>query len=245
VAGPNLTSLGLAAFAEVCDGLPRIIACAKDREGRYTYANQAFAERAGRKHVADVIGRCAADLFAPDVAERVEAQDREILETGRPLQDHLEAIVADDGTAAWWITSKARLLADDTTVLGVLCLSLEVSPLRTATDAEHQSLADVVARVRADPSVPFRVGDIAAAMGVSTAVLDRATRRAFGLSPSQLLLRLRIEEAMHRLSHGTDPLGVVAQACGFYDQSSFTRQFRAATGMTPGAYRTARPFRFS
>ena len=28
------------------------------------------------------------------------------------------------------------------------------------------------------------------------------------------------------------------RACGFYDQSSFTRQFRSVLGLTPGAYRS-------
>ena len=38
-----------------------------------------------------------------------------------------------------------------------------------------------------------------------------------------------------------DALGEIAAACDFYDQSSFTRQFRFVLGLTPGAYRTAAP----
>jgi AraC-like DNA-binding protein len=32
-------------------------------------------------------------------------------------------------------------------------------------------------------------------------------------------------------------VAAIAGECGFYDQSSFTRQFQRAVGMTPGAYR--------
>jgi AraC-like DNA-binding protein len=35
-------------------------------------------------------------------------------------------------------------------------------------------------------------------------------------------------------------LGDIASECGFYDQSSFTKQFRAVLGVTPGAYRRLR-----
>jgi len=49
--------------------------------------------------------------------------------------------------------------------------------------------------------------------------------------------RLRIEHAVRLLSTTDLTAGEIAAACGFYDQSSFTRQFRAVLGLTPGAYR--------
>ena len=63
------------------------------------------------------------------------------------------------------------------------------------------------------------------------------------LAPTHLLLRVRIEESMHMLSHGDCTLADIAARCGFYDQSNFTRQFRAATGVTPGTYRSLHPYR--
>jgi two-component system response regulator YesN len=54
-----------------------------------------------------------------------------------------------------------------------------------------------------------------------------------------LLQRLRLEHAVRLLSTTTLTAGEIASACGFYDQSSFTRQFRAVLGLTPGAYRVA------
>ena len=43
--------------------------------------------------------------------------------------------------------------------------------------------------------------------------------------------------AVRLLSATSLTAGEIASACGFYDQSSFTRQFRAVLGLTPGAYR--------
>jgi AraC-like DNA-binding protein len=41
---------------------------------------------------------------------------------------------------------------------------------------------------------------------------------------------------MHLL-HGDDSIACIGQACGFSDQSAFTRKFKAETGFSPRAYR--------
>ena len=46
-----------------------------------------------------------------------------------------------------------------------------------------------------------------------------------------------LEQAVRLLSTTSLTAGEIASACGFYDQSSFTRQFRSVLGLTPGAYR--------
>ena len=48
---------------------------------------------------------------------------------------------------------------------------------------------------------------------------------------------IRDEHAVRLLSSTSLTAGEIASACGFYDQSSFTRQFRSVLGLTPGAYR--------
>jgi AraC-like DNA-binding protein len=42
--------------------------------------------------------------------------------------------------------------------------------------------------------------------------------------------------AMHLL-HGNESIACIGQACGFSDQSAFTRKFKAETGFSPRAYR--------
>ena len=78
--------------------------------------------------------------------------------------------------------------------------------------------------------------DLAAAAGLSRYYFLRAFRRALGVTPHAYLTGRRIAAAKTFLA-GSAPLSEVAVACGFYDQSHFTRSFKGCTGVTPGQYR--------
>ena len=73
--------------------------------------------------------------------------------------------------------------------------------------------------------------------GLSTSQLQREFRRLFRMSPSEYVMRLRLQLARRQLTESNDAVGTIAQACGFYDQSHFTRAFKKYTGLTPLAYR--------
>ena len=57
------------------------------------------------------------------------------------------------------------------------------------------------------------------------------------MSPTDYLLKVRLLMARRLLEQGQAQVGDVAQQCGFYDQSHFSRAFRAATGLRPLDYR--------
>jgi len=103
--------------------------------------------------------------------------------------------------------------------------------------SNHTGLHAAIEFTRRSYAEPLKVADLAAAAGLTIAQLERATRRALGVSPKQLLIRTRIDEAVRLLDDTAVPLATIAGQCGFYDQSSFTRQFQRAVGITPGAYR--------
>ena len=237
-------SLSLAAFAELFDGLPRVMACAKGADRKYMYANQMFAERAGCRRVSQVIGRTAIELFASDLAAAYDAQDDSVLDTGRPLQDQLELIGTPGAKPRWHVTSKVRLLSDSAEVLGVLCVSVEVvgQEVHGIDGSGAAEVSAVISQVRKSLEVQHRIGDLAGRAGLSPAQFERYVKRAYGLAPRQLVQRLRFDEAMHLLTHTELSIAEVAVACGFYDQPSFTRQFRDATGFTPATYRAGHPF---
>jgi PAS domain S-box-containing protein len=226
----------VAALHDVFVGVPHTMFCVKGVDGRYLAVNQAFAERAGRS-VAGVLDRTAAELFPADLAASYEAQDRRVLQSGEAIRNELELILRPDGTRGWYVTTKTRLLDERGEVVGIVAVSYD---LRSgAGDDRHPRLQAAIDLARRRFAEPVRVDELAAAAGLSLPQLDRALRRALGLSPKQLLLRARLDEAMRRLDDTDLPIATIASECGYYDQSSFTRQFRRAVGMTPGVYRAA------
>jgi PAS domain S-box-containing protein len=231
-----------AAIVELVDGLPSAVASVKSPDGRYVHVTEAFAERVGRRSVAEVIGRTVHELFPPDLAASYAAQDEIVLTTGKPLHDHLEVIEHVDGSRRWYVTSKVRLLASEPPgpplVVGVASMSVDLrSPDAGDLAVHHRGLATALDHVRAHLDARLGVDDLAARASLTRAQLDRACRRALGASITAVVRRIRLDEAMHRLSHTEQPIGDVAAACGFYDQSELTRRFRSATGVTPARYR--------
>jgi AraC-like DNA-binding protein len=59
------------------------------------------------------------------------------------------------------------------------------------------------------------------------------------ITPRAWLTSVRLDAAMRALEGSSAPVAEIAQACGFGDQSAFTRRFRRHVGLTPTAYRAA------
>lgn len=81
------------------------------------------------------------------------------------------------------------------------------------------------------------IADVADACNLSRGYFIRAFREATGMTPYQWLLNQRVDRARHLISTSNAPLAEVAVACGFADQSHFTRVFSAIAGRTPGTWR--------
>ncbi|MGE4221686.1 MAG: PAS-domain containing protein, partial [Alphaproteobacteria bacterium] len=73
-----------ARFRAVIDQVPNMLAI-RTLEGRYTIVNRLYRERVGRDE-ADIEGCMVADVFPPDIAEALVAQEREMLRLGEPVE---------------------------------------------------------------------------------------------------------------------------------------------------------------
>ena len=65
--------------------------------------------------------------------------------------------------------------------------------------------------------------------------LIRSFKKNFGITPHQYLLLVKIIHAKNLLSKGASCVNA-SLACGFYDQSHFTRNFKKAFGISPSNY---------
>ncbi len=81
---------------------------------------------------------------------------------------------------------------------------------------------------------------LAAECGLSVRHFARAFQQSTGAPPHRWLLKRRVERAQELLQDPKLPLTEIALACGFADQSHFTRVFTGAVGVSPGAWRRCR-----
>lgn len=93
-------------------------------------------------------------------------------------------------------------------------------------------VTDYIARHLAE-AIPLQT--LAELAGLSPWRFSIVFRRHMGVPPHRYISLCRIERARELLRLGT-PAAAVADACGFYDQSHFSRHFKHHCGMTPGQY---------
>ena len=178
------------------------------------------------------------DLFPAYLAREYEAQDRQILETGEPLLARLECIRNADGSIGWYVTNKQPLRDLSRRMIGIVSVSQDLEE-PAESSLKLSRLAEVAEHIRTHLDEPLRVEQLAAIAGLSLTQFERRMRRVFRLSPKQFTIKCRMDEATRRLTETKQSLGDIALACGFTDQSAFTRQFKSAMGTTPGEFRRA------
>jgi AraC family transcriptional regulator len=97
-------------------------------------------------------------------------------------------------------------------------------------------LARVRERLHDAPAEALAVSALAREAGVHPVYLTRRFRQHYGSSITGYRRALRVARARALLTRD-EPLSQVALAAGFVDQSHLSRAFKAATGLTPAAYR--------
>ncbi len=210
----------------------------KDAELVYIAANPAMARLCGMDRADALIGRRAVDLFPRKEAERFEAFDREVMRSGRPMHDRLERVAAGRGRPAWLLYSRVPVHDHTGGLVGIAASARRLDET-AAHGPRFARLAAAVDWLEANLDQPLDLAALAGAAGVSPAQVERDFHAAFAMPPRRFQHKLRIERACAALA-GTSPIAEIAVACGYADQSAFTRRFRAVAGCTPSAWRHRR-----
>jgi AraC-like DNA-binding protein len=93
----------------------------------------------------------------------------------------------------------------------------------------------IVEDVETSPEL-LRVDDLCTRFDISERTLQRLLHKRIGLGPKWLIRRRRLQEAADRLRDSDAELAGIAVDLGYADQAHFTRDFRKATGLTPGEF---------
>ena len=141
---------------------------------------------------------------------------------GASLTDQVHALMTDDPES-----TEAHATARS-------AVEAALRPL-LPVDEEGLLVNAVVGHVEHTPDL-LRVEELCARFDVSERALQRLLSRRIGLSPKWLIRRRRLQEAADRLRDEDPSLAGIAADLGYADQPHFTRDFRTATGLTPGEF---------
>jgi AraC family transcriptional regulator len=110
-------------------------------------------------------------------------------------------------------------------------------PTGSGLGLDRGRLRRVLAYVEERLAEDITVADLAKVACLSIFHFTRAFAATMGVPPHRYVSQRRLESAKAMIATGRVSLSEIAHDCRFSSQSSFTRAFRRATGMTPAEYR--------
>jgi len=209
---------------------------AKDREGVLLAANQYLVELYEFRTETELIGHTDFDLLPRRLAEKFRRDDLQIMERRKPATKIVEIFLNRQGIPSWFITSKYPILSKANQVLGVMGIIQDYHQSRELFSGQ-QSMARVMNHLHTQFREKLSIPQLAEMGGISLRQFERRFKNHFNLTPQQYLIKLRIHESCDLLMQPNLKIGSIAIDLGFYDQSSFTVQFKKAMGLTPLQYR--------
>ncbi|WP_018133182.1 response regulator [Effusibacillus pohliae] len=103
-------------------------------------------------------------------------------------------------------------------------------------DRSKQAAALAMSYLQQRYAQDIRLEDVASHVGLSPSYFSRVFKEAYGVTFTDALTQIRMEEAKKRLQQG-ESVKAVALSVGYRDPNYFTRMFKKVTGRSPRAYR--------
>ncbi|GCE13037.1 helix-turn-helix domain-containing protein [Tengunoibacter tsumagoiensis] len=132
--------------------------------------------------------------------------------------------------------------ADRSDLLSLLLQQLDLLLQRTASapplSISEKLAAEAERYMQERYHHPLTIGEIASALGISSATLRKHVVQARGCAPIVFLQRLRARHACELLQTSDLTLETIARLCGYDSASHLSRHLKKITGKTPGAWRT-------
>ena len=223
------------AFRLMFDQQPNVFFFVKDLESRLIVASEPMLTRLGHEREVDVIGQLDENFYPEQVAKAYRADDALVFRTGKPLINRLEVWYDEQRTLTWFLTTKVPLRGNNGKIIGLMGLTR-----RDESRSRHQSNSEVtliVSHIQKNTGRILSTAELARECSLSERTLYRKIHQTLGVTPYELMLRIRIESAAEALIQTTDKVIDIAQAHAFCDQSAFTQHFRKRIGLTPKQFR--------
>ncbi len=162
------------------------VAAAKDTGGRYLFANPAFEGLVGAAS-GDLVGKTDDQLFPPDVAATLRANDRRVLEAEGPLEIE-ETLALGDGVRVY-LSLRFPLRDHDGRIYGIGSISTDITERRRATErlaAQFEATRALAGAATLEEAAPRILEVVGRSLRWDVGILWLVDGRANALKPARL-----------------------------------------------------------
>lgn len=235
---PSIDALSVSQLEDVLDHLRDVAFFLQAPDQRFIGANRAMLDLCGVERREQFLGRRAGDFFDNDTSKRFEDLHHEVMRARKPARHRLEKVTSRSSRGVWLLSGRWPVLRESGELIGVAGIA-RLMVASEKKDSSYRRLSEAAATLQANPAGRLNVVDLARSYGGSVSQLERDFCAVFGVSPRRLHSQMRLEMAVDLLS-GQQSIAEIAYACGYKDQSAFSRQFSSVFGISPSAFRSER-----
>ncbi len=221
------------------DNLPEIYLFVKNRKSQFTKVNSSLLHMLGLADEREMLGKTDLDFYPLEIAQKYIEEDQEVMKQRKGYVNRIWLVPGPDGHLVWYLCSKIPLYSRSGKVIGIAGTLRDYKTAGAVLEPYHE-MADIIEYITRKYAAKIELHCLAEMACLSVSQFERRFKKLFQLSPLQYILKVRIHRACHFLSQSSMGITQIAQECGFYDHSYFTRKFSKIIGMTPKKYRNSR-----
>ncbi len=223
-------------LAELFSTLPMVAFLAKDQHSRFVCANARTLRIFNLEHEWQMLGRMDRDFFSHELAASFVEEDRRVMRTGKMRVYYSQMVPDISGPLNWYVVAVSPLRDTQGQTCGVAMVLYDMREVGGVA-RPFQQLEPALRHLHTHFRERIETKQLAALTHLSERQFTRLFTHLLGEPPMRYLISQRIRAACQDLLSTSHTAGTIALDCGFYDQSAFTRAFRAHTGLTPATYR--------
>lgn len=208
----------------------------KDKNGLIIAANQLTWERCGCSNEEEIIGKTDFDFFPKDLAEKFVQDDRKVIETGVPIINMPELAPNKEGVIQCYVTNKMPLYDNDGEIIGMAGTTTSVEFFHDALKPFLQ-IAPAIEYIKDNYCETISIPELAEMAGLKIRKFENTFKEVFQITPQTYIIKMRLHDACLKLTTTSMSIADIATSVGFYDHSTFTRQFSKHMEIKPVQYR--------
>lgn len=224
-------------ISSIFDDLPGFTFFIKDIQLRYVAFNQRLELLFNVEDGSEILGKRDRDFMPAHIVKDIQSDDLKVLKTGVSILNHIELVPCGKGFVDWSTTNKKPLRNDQGEICGVMGVTRPFSQSTTSLQ-KNSELESALKLMHQSYRENISITKLAQSAHLSLSTFQRKFKACFNMTPKQYIRHLKVQEACHQMTQSTISFAEISYACGFSDQSHFSREFTRIMKVPPSAYRS-------